>query len=107
MRRKIDGPSRVDRLSKNFIDHPPTPTSVDTLTETHVVLGSFPFSPELPGFQRYQISPSWNRARGARDRLKANVQDSPRNLVKGLARRAASPRLARSRAVLEIAVASI
>jgi hypothetical protein len=28
MRGHIDGPSRVDRLSKNFIDHPPTPLSV-------------------------------------------------------------------------------
>jgi hypothetical protein len=28
MRRQINSPSRVDRLSKNFIDHPATPTSV-------------------------------------------------------------------------------
>src|SRR6266850_4610955 len=28
MGRQIDGPSRVNRLSKNFIDHPPAPSRV-------------------------------------------------------------------------------
>jgi hypothetical protein len=126
MRRQIDGPSRVDRLSKNFIDHPPTPTSVTTgnprraaaspraswptaachaasqvgkpdAGNRHVrfdsnsrCLWKFPIFPGASEVRRQQIShvgTCRGGARTLRDRLKTNVQGSPQNLAKGLARR--------------------
>jgi hypothetical protein len=67
MRRHIDGPSRVDRLSKNFIDHPPTPVSVTTDGNSHYPR-KFPIFLETFRGQREWISPSCNlselRSRG-------------------------------------------
>src|ERR1700704_3109305 len=45
MRRQINGPSRVDRLSKHFIDHPPTPSRV-TINGNSNCRRKFPIFPK-------------------------------------------------------------
>src|SRR3954451_13498158 len=77
MRRHVDGPSHVDRLSKNFIDHPPTPISVTTDGNSYC-LRKFPIFLERPRFNgnRYrQVGTCW--ASLARSRIDRKHQNRP------------------------------